>query len=388
MAALNKRLKNINRILSEFSLGNFDKRLELSSKLDDIDAFMAGINMLGEELKTTTISKNYFNNIFHSVSDMVFVLDGRGEITDVNKSVLDQLGHNLQSIKGVFIDQLLPVKSRPFFLNLSHKLRGQTTHITQKTFLKTAAGKQMPVVIAAGNLFNDNKRKIGILLTAKDTTLQTQTENLIIRTIIDTQEKERLRLAKDIHDSLGQQLSAIKFYISTSAELSNDAEQKAILTKSNEALTRAIAEMRSICFNLMPETLEEFGLIEAIKELCTQIQAAKKINFRVIVVTEFPKIRKEIEIDLYRIIQEFVNNAMKHGRATSIVIKFRCTSTQIKIALADNGKGFDIDTLTSKGMGLQNIESRTKSHNGVISIKSEPGRGTKLAIAIPFKSVL
>jgi signal transduction histidine kinase len=274
------------------------------------------------------------------------------------------------------------------FLHLSHKLRGQTTHITQKTFLKTANGKQMPVVIAAGNLFNDNKRKIGILLTAKDTTLQTQTENLIIRTIIDTQEKERLRLAKDIHDSLGQQLSAIKFYISTSAELSNDAEQKAILTKSNEALTRAIAEMRSICFNLMPETLEEFGLIEAIKELCTQIQHAKKINFRVIVATEFPKIRKEIEIDLYRIIQEFVNNAMKHGRATSIIIKFRCTSTQIKIALADNGKGFDIDTLTSKGMGLQNIESRTKSHNGVISIKSEPGRGTKLAIAIPFKSVL
>jgi PAS domain S-box-containing protein len=349
---------------------------------------MAGINMLGEELKTTTISKNYFNNIFHSVSDMVFVLDGRGEITDVNNSVHIQLGHNLQSIKGIFIDQLLPVKSRPFFMHLSHKLRGETTHITHKTFLKTASGKQVPVVIAAGNLFNDSKRKIGILLTAKDTTLQTQTENLIIRTIIDTQEKERLRLAKDIHDSLGQQLSAIKFYISTSAELSNDTEQKAILMKSNEALSRAIAEMRSICFNLMPETLEEFGLIEAIKELCTQIQHAKKISFRVIVATEFPKIRKEIEIDLYRVIQEFVNNAMKHGRATSIIIKFRCTSNQIKIALADNGKGFDIHTLTSKGMGLQNIESRTKSHNGVISIKSEPGKGTKLSIAIPFKSVL
>jgi len=380
---LNNRLRKINSILSEYSLGNFEKRLEISPQLDDIDAFMAGINMLGEELKTTTISRNYFNNIFHSVSDMVFVLNSKGEITDLNKSAYEQLSYTVKALKGVSFDELIPSPRRPFYIRLSNELKGKEGHLLKNIFLKSSTGKEIPVQIAAGNLYNEKKRKIGVLLTAKDTTLQTQTENLIIRTIIDTQEKERLRLAKDIHDSLGQQLSAIKFYISTSAELSLNEEQKHILIKSKDALTRVLSDMRNICFNLMPETLEEFGLIEAVKELCTQIQHVKKMSFRITASNFFPKIEKEIEIDLYRIIQEFVNNAMKHGKATSILIRFRRTSNHVKVSLADNGKGFDRNKIISRGMGLQNIESRTRSHNGILKFTSEPGKGTKLAISIP-----
>jgi PAS domain S-box-containing protein len=382
---LKNRLKKIHQVLSEYSLGEFDKRLEISPQLDQIDSFMAGINMLGEELKSTTISRNYFNNIFHSVSDMLFVLNEKGQITDMNNSVCSQLGYNLDDLKGQCIDTIIPVEGNPFFSNLLKELSRKKGYVSKKTNIKTAEGKSIPVTISAGNLFNEKKKKVGCLLTVKDITLQIETENLIIRTIIDTQEKERLRLAKDLHDSLGQQLSAIKFYISTSSELSSDNEQKRILIKSEHALTSVLADMRNICFNLMPETLEEFGLIEAVKGLCNQIQHDSKIDFRITVINVFPKIEKEVEIDIYRIIQEFINNAMKHGKATVITIDFNYTASHAKIILSDNGKGFKVDKSVSKGMGLQNMESRAKSHNGVLNIKSETGKGTKLTIAIPIK---
>jgi signal transduction histidine kinase len=94
---------------------------------------------------------------------------------------------------------------------------------------------------------------------------------------------------------------------------------------------------------------------------------------------------KEVEIDMYRIIQEFISNAMKHGKATVIRITFNYTAGNVRIMLEDNGKGFKIHKLTGKGMGLQNMESRTKSHNGILNIKSETGKGTKLSISIPIK---
>src|SRR5688572_3259499 len=127
---LKNRLKKINRVLSEYSLGEFDKRLEISPELDEIDAFMAGINMLGEELKTTTISRNYFNNIFHSVSDMLFVLNEKGEVTDMNNSVCVQLGYSLTDLKGVSINKIIPTEGTPFFSSLTKELGRKKAYLS------------------------------------------------------------------------------------------------------------------------------------------------------------------------------------------------------------------------------------------------------------------
>ena len=88
---MDNRFKKLNKQLSEYSLGKFDKKLRLSLRLDEVDAFIAGVNMLGDELKDKTISRNYFNNIFNSVSDMVFVLDKQGKIQNINTSVTNLL---------------------------------------------------------------------------------------------------------------------------------------------------------------------------------------------------------------------------------------------------------------------------------------------------------
>lgn len=382
---MDKRFKKINQLLSDYSLGKFDKSLEVSSRLDEIDALIVGINMLGEELKETTISRNYFNNIFSSVSDMVFVLDKRGRINDINSSVQEQLGYTIINLKGKLISDLILPQQKQFVSSIAKQLQNISGSITKNLVFQSTAGKQIPTLVTVSNLINKEGKKISILLIAKDITVQTQTDNLIIRTIIDTQEKERHRLARDLHDSLGQQLSAIKFYISTSADISMNEEQKAILVKSNDALTKVLADMRNICFNLMPNALEEFGLILAIKELCAQIHRDKNITFKIQNSNSFPGLRKEIGIGIYRITQEFINNAMKHGNATFISIKFSYDHNDAKITLIDNGSGFDINKLTAKGMGLQNVQSRIKSHNGELVITSEVNKGTRYVLTIPTK---
>lgn len=376
---MDRRLKNINRLLSEYSTGCFDRRLSLSDRLDETDAMISGINMLGEELKAITISRDYFTNIFNSVSDMVFVIDNKGMIADVNRSGEIQLGYDQGCLHGGQFNMLR--KEIPaFFQSVKHRLKTQSSLTINDSYLTRKNGELIQVRIHVSYL-NDTREKL-ILLTATDISFQAQAEKMIIRAIIDTQEKERQRLAKDLHDSLTQQLAAIKFYISSINTETKDKTERAILRKSNEGLTDVITDMRNICFNLMPRTLKEFGLAKAIKEFCDHYPQAQHTEFVIHEIKTLPHLPSDLAIDLYRVIQEIISNAVKHGRAGRIKISLACRNRTIMVTVNDNGIGFD-SKKESNGMGLKNMESRVRSHNGKVYIKSNTGAGTSCRIVVP-----
>jgi PAS domain S-box-containing protein len=382
---LDKRIYKINKLLTDYSLGKFEHRLELSKNLDDIDAFINGVNMLGEELKDRTIRRNYFINILNSVSDMVIVLNRLGKVEEINRSGCEQLECSREFALGSGLDTWQEPGRPTLFPYIQQQLKAGRHSVTRDTVFMTATGKKIPVHIFSVYLLDEINRKSSILLTAKDITLQIQSENLLLRAIIDTQEKERQRLAKDLHDSLGQQISAIKFYISATADTTKDKDNKDILVKCNDALMKVLADMRNICFNLMPKTLEEFGLLKAIEELCNQMAFAAKIRFYVDCSDSFPSLDQYVEIDIFRVVQEFINNAIRHGRANKIWMKFQNTRNHIRIALKDNGVGFEMtEAANFQGRGLQNVTSRIKSHNGEVKIKSAPGIGTQYQLTIPI----
>src|SRR6266480_741599 len=264
---MDSRFKKINKLLSEYSLGNFNKKLGISSRLDEVDAFISGVNMLGEELKDRTISRDYFNNIFNSVSDMVFVLDKQGRIENINTSVVNHLQYSLNFLRGKPINYLLGKLQPDWFGKVLKNI--QTSGMdNSETVFRTKDKNNIPVLVSASFLIRGNNLKEGILITAKDISFQKKSENMVLKAIIETEEKERIRLAKDIHDGIGQQLSAIKFYIGTSADAVEDPRQKSILLKANSALVDVQADMRNICFDFMPKSLENFGLVKAVEELC------------------------------------------------------------------------------------------------------------------------
>ena len=376
---MDKRLKEINLRLSEYSLGKFDKRLKISPRLDETDAIINGINMLGDELKAITISRDYFNNIFNSVTDMVFIVDSKGIIADANASAEGQLKYRRGSLKGRSINELHE-SNISYFESILKELKEKKSFISGEGILYTRTGVRIPVKVQASYFKRNEQKKKPPLLKANDAHFSKKNKKPVLRGLLN--EKERHRLAKDLHDSLTQQLSAIKFYVSSTAVLTKNPREKRILLKSNEGLTRVIANMRNLCFNLMPKSLEEFGLVKAVREFCRHF-VYKEVNFSIRQTNGLPDLSPELAIDLYRIIQEFITNAIKHGKANKVGIVFSYHKKVLKVLLSDNGKGFYIHK-AGTGMGLQNVQSRVKSHNGTLTLQSQIGKGTTYDISIPL----
>lgn len=382
---MDNRFRKINRLLSEYSLGNFDKKLSMSSHMDEIDAFISGVNMLGEELKDRTISRDYFNNIFDSVSDMVFVLDKQGKIENINKSVTNHLQYNLDFLTGKPISYLLSKLQPDWFSKVLKDIRASRM-TSYETIFKTRDKHTIPVLISVSFLIGGKNLKGKVLVTAKDISNQKKTQNIVLKAIIETEEKERIRFAKDIHDSIGQQLSAIKFYIGASADVVEDPRQKSILLKANAALVDVQADMRNICFNLMPQSLECFGLVKAVEELCSKNELLNHMKIIIKESRHFPSLPVQQGFALFRIIQEFINNALKHSKADTLRIEFAYRKKIALITLLDNGIGFDLKKLRNHGMGLSNVSSRIRPYNGEVDIISQPGKGTRYEISIPIEN--
>ncbi len=196
-------------------------------------------------------------------------------------------------------------------------------------------------------------------------------------------EKERGRIAADLHDELSPLLSAIKLYLGClETLLPQDIE---LIAKMENCIDISMQKMREISNNLMPILLQHKGLFPAIKELCLSVTSAGSIK----VDCQFPEadiqLGKEKEIHIYRIIQEILHNAGKHAFATKMDIRIEIEKKRLSMLLSDNGIGFDEASVTkkSKGLGLYNIIKRVDLLQGSIYLSTQPGQGVSYSIYIP-----
>jgi two-component system, NarL family, sensor kinase len=207
---------------------------------------------------------------------------------------------------------------------------------------------------------------------------------LAMDSIIQGQELERSRMAKDLHDGLGGMLSGIKLNLSAMKGNmivhENDAQ---LFNKSIVQLDNAIAEMRRVAHNMMPEALLKFGLTEAVQDYCDGINESNLVKLKFTAIGFNQALEKSTEVILYRIIQELSNNAIKHAAAKNIFIQLNKHEQGVTLTVEDDGKGFDIAQLT-KGAGLQNIQSRIDYLKGSMEIHSTPGEGSTFIIEIPL----
>lgn len=198
--------------------------------------------------------------------------------------------------------------------------------------------------------------------------------------IIELQEQERKRIAEDLHDSLGHLLSTAKLNLQ-----SLPPGQKEKYFGTLQLLDQASTQIREISFNLMPQALEEEGLVPALYELADKIRRSKLYEIMVQVhnMEDF-QLDKQTCFNIYRIVQEAVNNILKHADAKEIGIQLVKQDDHLSIMIEDDGKGFDINQVKRRGRGLKNITARSEWLHGSISIDSTPGRGTTIAIEIPL----
>ncbi|MHA4810890.1 sensor histidine kinase [Flavitalea flava] len=199
---------------------------------------------------------------------------------------------------------------------------------------------------------------------------------------ITIQENERKRIANDLHDSLGPLLSAVKLNINSVDIL--HPEDRVILEKTGKYLDEIIGSMRQISYDLLPNTLERQGLVEAIREFVSQVNLKQTINIQLFVVKEI-QVSKEKEIHIFRMIQEIVHNTLKHAKAANLQIGLSEENGHLLFLTKDDGRGFDKEKVLSgaRGLGLKSLESRCEILNGVLSLESKPGAGTNYFIKIP-----
>lgn len=215
--------------------------------------------------------------------------------------------------------------------------------------------------------------------------LETQQQLTATEAVLKGEEQERTRLAKDLHDGLGGMLSGIKFSMnSMKGNLIMTPENAQAFERSMDMLDSSIKEMRRVAHNMMPEALVKFGLDTALKDFCNDINQSGglRINYQSIGM-ENGSIEQTIAITIYRIVQELINNTMKHAAATTAIVQVTKSNNQIAVTVEDDGDGFDPVILQgAKGIGWTNIQSRVDFLKGTLDVQSAAGKGTSVHIEL------
>ena len=216
--------------------------------------------------------------------------------------------------------------------------------------------------------------------------LETEKQRALLKAVLETQESERHRLAEDLHDSVGQVVSAIRMNVNRLLHMQDErvaAEVQRTLMHDTQMLTQeCISEIRHIIHNILPPLLVDFGLPEALRDLAGKVQARTGMLVDVELPTRPLRYPRQVEVMLYRVTQELINNALKHAGAGRVVLTLRLTTAGLWLSYADDGVGFEAGQQT-QGFGLQNMESRVQLLNGSLRLTTAPRAGTRVEITVP-----
>lgn len=265
------------------------------------------------------------------------------------------------------------------------QIKLQQAQIKQKNTLNYLLGAFALSAIVIGILGYRSHQHKQKLQQAKIEELEKEKQLAAVEAVLKGEEQERSRLAKDLHDGLGGMLSGIKHSLNTmKGNLIMTPDNALGFERSIDMLDSSIKEMRRVAHNMMPEALVKFGLDTALRDFCNDINqsGALQVNYQSIGL-ENAVIEQTTSITIYRIIQELLNNVMKHASAKSALVQVSKTNSDISITVEDDGKGFDTAILkNTKGLGWSNLRSRIDYLKGRMDVQSAPGNGTSVLIEL------
>ncbi|MFP2996639.1 tetratricopeptide repeat protein [Spongiivirga sp. MCCC 1A20706] len=202
-----------------------------------------------------------------------------------------------------------------------------------------------------------------------------------LESLIEGEEKERTRIAKELHDGVNGDLSAIKFKLSSLIHTNNTTIEEAMTM-----IDKSCEQVRAISHNLIPPSLEDFNLIEALDNFTQKVNDLHAINISFFHIGEMIEISKKSELNIFRIVQELVGNSIKHSGGSEINVQLSTINEMIQISVEDDGKGFDTSNKQNSGIGLQNIQSRIDYLGAAIDVDSSK-EGTSYLIEIQKKEL-
>jgi signal transduction histidine kinase len=265
----------------------------------------------------------------------------------------------------------------------------QSVELKQKRTLNIALATGFVLLLLTGALFYKNFKNKNTVLLQKEKLQQQQISELekerkliAAQSLMEGQEEERTRLARDLHDGVGGLLSGVKLSMS-------NMKGNVFLSESNvesfnnviQQLDQSIAELRRVSHNMMPESLVKYGLKESLENYCESLNHSGKIKVQLQTYGMEERMEQGTEIVIYRMIQELLNNVIKHADAKNVLIQLLREKDRFNLTVEDDGKGFDLALVNNKATaGLTNIKARAAYLDGTVDIISAPGEGTSVNI--------
>ncbi len=287
---------------------------------------------------------------------------------------------DLPEVKKTYLNSVTdPILKRWKLKYRFRDAKGVYKHVVDKAFIIRENGKVVRVIGAIQDITEYNQMQEKLVLQEESKKRE------IIRSIIETQEKERRQLSVELHDNVNQILSSCKLMLEVAKE--NKEKAQLLTEKSYQSIQLAIAEIRKISHDLNPSAVEDFGLKEAITEMIDKFNLSGKVKiiFRFFISGKKTLLKSEDKIAIYRIVQEQLNNIMKHANASNVLVELAIKSSQIYLTIEDDGKGFNPKKI-NKGIGLKNIHHRVEYYHGTLAIEAAPNKGCKMNILLNISS--
>jgi PAS domain S-box-containing protein len=345
------------------------------------------------ESKLRQSEEKYFSTV-KSISDGVVIIDEQFRLTYMNPSAESIIGWSLSQAQGESVFSVFQLKNQateefpvnPFQCLLDqgrvNSIPAGLVLISKKGECPVGEGSMSPVINSKGKF-------MGLVMIFKDLSEKIAHEKLVkdfekkhMAALLEGQEQERSRIAKDLHDGLGQMLNAVKMNIDL---LGKKDDQVYLLS---ELIDEAILESVRISENLLPSKLKDFDLATCLRSLCNTIRKTSAVPVSFEVLSEISQLDQSQKINFYRIAQEAINNAIKHARASSINVQVNEEENTVHLMIEDDGKGFEKNRTydQSKHHGLMNMRERAEIMGGKLTIESDADRGTLIIVEAPVNN--
>lgn len=350
-------------------------------------------------------SEKQFRKLIRDLQVGVMLMDAEGNIMLANQAAY--------KVFEVTEDYLLGEKIWELFSNVCHEDERQFQTDERPAFIAMSK-KELVKDVVMGMWNKERKERIWIIINAEpildengdlqnivcsftDITERKKFEKKklaekiryqrqISQATIDGQEKERLEIGKELHDNLGQQLTTVKLFLDLAKSSESDQAME-MINLASKGVNDLINEVRAMSRSLVPPTLRDLGFVDAINDLLDSLRPAKKINIEF----SYPEMEDDVlndqlKLALYRIIQEQVNNILKHASADKVIITLDVKGEAITLSIKDDGVGFDTMSV-KKGIGIMNIRNRVELLGGSVQINSAPGEGCEVLLMLPAGGV-
>lgn len=375
----------------QISSGGINSRVHVNSG-DEFQVLADSFNNMLDILNKTTISEEYHKSIVDNLFGALAVTDKHCIIRSVNKSFTDLFGYAEDDIIGKNITVLIKEDLAKDNVKNIQNLEIYATLLREKKQVIRRDGSLIHVLNTCKILENKDNENQGLVFVAHDLTEEVaraqELESIRKEQIVainEAQEEERMRIAIDIHDGLGQMLSAISYSIQEANETGND--DFCPRAKIQKQIDLAIQEAKSLAHNLIPILLKDFGLVAALQNLIDKANNLYETNFIFNAYDFQERIDPKLEKAIFRICQESLNNIVKHARADKATFQLFKTIELVTLVVEDDGVGFNIKDSEGgekkSGIGLISIRERTTSFGGTFAIHTEINKGTELIIEIP-----